>query len=168
MCFLGFFVMCLSQFLNIYWCLGTNLREHHLICLGCRVDTEIFFKDFIYLLEGEREARARTSEGEGQKDKQIPCWARSLTWGSIPGSWDHDLSPRQIFNQLSLRGARHWDFLKALLVVHHTPYRTTDSMLPDLTFFSREARIRIFTQTFLMFQCLQWIFKMPCNPNTPL
>lgn len=29
---------------------------------------------------------------EGESFKQTPCWAQSLTWGSMPWPWDHDLS----------------------------------------------------------------------------
>jgi len=29
---------------------------------------------------------------------RLACWARSLTWGLIPGSWDHNLSRRQTLN----------------------------------------------------------------------
>ena len=35
-------------------------------------------------------------KAEGERVlKQIPCWAQSPTWGSIPGPWDHDLSLNQ-------------------------------------------------------------------------
>ena len=34
--------------------------------------------------------------GKGRKNpKQIPHWAQSLRWGSIPGPWDHNLSQNQ-------------------------------------------------------------------------
>ena len=36
-----------------------------------------------------------------KKDKQTPCRAAKHLWGSIPGSWDHDLSRRQTLNWLS-------------------------------------------------------------------
>ena len=36
-----------------------------------------------------------------EREKQVPCWARSLMWGSIPGPWDHDQSWRQMLNWLS-------------------------------------------------------------------
>ena len=54
-----------------------------------------FFKDFIYLFERQT-ARESTSSGE----KQTPRWAGS----PIPGPWDHDLSPRQTFHQISHPG----------------------------------------------------------------
>ena len=43
------------------------------------------------------------SRGKGQRgrEKQIPYWAGSLMWGSIPGPWDNDLSWRQMLNWLS-------------------------------------------------------------------
>ena len=42
--------------------------------------------------KGERQ---REREGERENLKQAPCSAQSLTWGSIPRSWDHDLSQDQ-------------------------------------------------------------------------
>ena len=38
---------------------------------------------------------------EEEREKQSPCWAGSPMWGLIPGPWDHDLSQRQLLNQLS-------------------------------------------------------------------
>ena len=40
------------------------------------------------------------------------CWAGSLTWGSILGPWDHDLSWRKTLNQLSCPGAPSCRFLR--------------------------------------------------------
>ena len=66
-----------------------------------------FFKIlFIYLRERERTWAGGGAEEEGEREnpKQIPLWVPSLTQGSIPGPWDHDLSLRQTFNQLSHPG----------------------------------------------------------------
>ena len=42
-----------------------------------------------------------SGEQQREKEKQTPHWAKSL----IPGPWDHDLSRRQLLNQLSHPGA---------------------------------------------------------------
>jgi len=64
---------------------------------------------FIYLRERKRagvresvheqEGGAKGGE-EGQEDSDSPL-SREQTWGSIPGSRDHDPSPRQTPNQMS-------------------------------------------------------------------
>ena len=48
----------------------------------------------------------RKSRGKRQREreKQTPLRAGSLTWGSILGPWDHDLSRRQMLNRLSHPG----------------------------------------------------------------
>ena len=77
------------------------------------VPLEIGFFFFLrfYLFVIEREARASTGRQSGrqrqrqrQREKQAPCRARSPMWDSIPGRWDHDLSRRQLLNQLSHPG----------------------------------------------------------------
>jgi len=71
---------------------------------NCSKVMELFsvFLRFIYLFIWERErARASMSGGEGQRENQIPGWVQSLTWDSIPGPGDHDLSWSQMLNQLS-------------------------------------------------------------------
>ena len=72
----------------------------------------IFFLRF-YLFERERE-REREQGGEGQREKvkQIPCRAGSWMRGSIPGTWNHELSWRQMLNQMSHPGAPVSDILK--------------------------------------------------------
>ncbi|XP_059274515.1 zinc finger protein 736-like [Mustela nigripes] len=60
--------------------------------------------DFIYLFVRERASGSehrQTEWKQSQREKQAPCGARSLMWDSIPGRWDHDLSRRQLLNQLS-------------------------------------------------------------------
>ena len=44
--------------------------------------------------------------GEREREKQVPGWAGSPMWGSTPGPWDQELSPRQKLNQLSHPGAK--------------------------------------------------------------
>ena len=58
----------------------------------------IFLLNLIYLFDRER-AQAGGAAGRGRRR------AGSLTWGSIPGHWDHDLSGRQTLNRLSHPGA---------------------------------------------------------------
>ena len=45
--------------------------------------------DFTYSFETER----GHEQGEGQKEKQTPYWARGLMWGLIPRPGDHWLEP---------------------------------------------------------------------------
>ena len=59
---------------------------------------------FIYLREYEQ------GEGQMEREKQNPHWEGNSTWGSIPESWDHDLTWRQTLNWLS--HPRHqWRYL---------------------------------------------------------
>ena len=55
-----------------------------------------YFLKILFIWEREREQRER--------ENQTPHWVGSLTWDSIPGPWDHDLSQRQTFNQLNHLG----------------------------------------------------------------
>ena len=50
--------------------------------------------------------RACTSRGRNKRRgrNRLPIEQGTPTWGSIPGPWDHDLSPRQTVNQLSHPG----------------------------------------------------------------
>jgi len=69
---------------------------------------------FIYLFDREQEwerewERENASRGsKRQREKQAPHWARSPTWASISGPWDHDLSQRQTLNGLSHPGIPEW------------------------------------------------------------
>ena len=45
-------------------------------------------------------------------EKQTPQGARNLMWGSIPGPQHHDMSQRQMLNQLSHPGAPNINSLK--------------------------------------------------------
>jgi len=58
---------------------------------------------FIYLTDRERERKHK--QGEREREKQPAHQAGTPMWGSIPGSWDQDPSPRQMFNCLSHPGA---------------------------------------------------------------
>ena len=61
------------------------------------------FKDFIYLFEREKKVCMNGGECQRErgKEKQTPCWSWSPMQGSIPESWDHDLSQRLTLNQWS-------------------------------------------------------------------
>ena len=56
---------------------------------------------FIYLREREG-VHMSSGEDRGRGSSRVPT-AGSMTWASIPGLWDHDLSGRQTPNQMS-----HW------------------------------------------------------------
>ena len=61
-------------------------------------------------ISSDRE-QASPQRGSGREsEKQTPYRARSLMWDSIPGHWDHDLSQRQTFNQLSHPGTPKIEF----------------------------------------------------------
>ena len=65
----------------------------------------IILTHFIYLTERGGE-HSMGSTRQREREKQAPCRARSpMMWGSIPGPWDHDLSQRQMLNQLNHPGA---------------------------------------------------------------
>ena len=63
-----------------------------------------FSRFYLFVRERARASTGRQSGRQSQTEKQAPCGARSLMWDSIPGRWDHDLSRRQLFNQLSHPG----------------------------------------------------------------
>ena len=73
-----------------------------------------------YLFEREREREnVRMSRGEEQREreKQIPHWAVSQIWGSVPRPRDHDLSRRQVLNWLSHSGTKINDsFIQCVLL----------------------------------------------------
>ncbi|XP_077702424.1 rho GTPase-activating protein 10 isoform X2 [Canis aureus] len=58
-------------------------------------------KNFIYLTEREKKSTSRWNSRQREREKKTPG---SPMWGSIPGTWDHDLSQRQTLNQLSYLG----------------------------------------------------------------
>ena len=43
------------------------------------------------LFEREKEHEQEEEQREREREKQTPHGARYLTWGSVPGCWDHDL-----------------------------------------------------------------------------
>ena len=46
----------------------------------------------------------RRSSRQREREKQTPHWAQNLTWGLIPGPWDHDLSWGEMLNCMSHPG----------------------------------------------------------------
>ena len=67
----------------------------------------LFFFLRLYLSDTQRDRDCTWStsrEHQREREKQIPCWAGSPMWDSIPGPWDHD-SWRQTLNRLSHLGA---------------------------------------------------------------
>jgi len=75
-----------------------------------------FFKDFIHLFD--RESTSRKSSKQREREKQDPHWAESLTPSLIPGPWDHDLSWRQILNQLTHPRASQTISFLSLIMAH--------------------------------------------------
>ena len=70
----------------------------------------VWFLDFFFLRFSfnvfiwERKNKRTSGKGQKEREKQTSPWAGTPTWGSIPGPQDHDLSWRQMFNQLSHPG----------------------------------------------------------------
>ena len=89
------------------WCPAHN-EEPLLVMEGCAsTDSGLIFFMILFIYLREREKVREHGQREGEK--QAPHWEGSLTWGSITGPWDHDLSPRQMFNLLSHPAAlRAW------------------------------------------------------------
>ena len=58
---------------------------------------------------------------EWWRNKQTPHWPWSLTWGSNPGPWDHDLTWSQIFNWLSHPGVPHMRVLGFVMIPSFVP-----------------------------------------------
>lgn len=64
-----------------------------------------FFLKILFLFYlTEREITSRQRGRQRERGKQAPCWAESPMRDSIPGPRDHDLSRRQLSNQLSHPG----------------------------------------------------------------
>ena len=72
---------------------------------------EHFFKDFIFidLKETEWERQHKQEVGKGRGRSRFP-----VKQDSIPGPWDHDLSWRQMLNQLSHPGPPLEHFLSSI------------------------------------------------------
>uniref|UniRef100_A0A8P0PP61 Large ribosomal subunit protein uL11m n=1 Tax=Canis lupus familiaris TaxID=9615 RepID=A0A8P0PP61_CANLF len=49
-------------------------------------------KNFFIYLRNSVCTQARKGEGQKERERQASCWARSPMRGTIPGSWDQDLS----------------------------------------------------------------------------
>ena len=60
----------------------------------------LFFKKILFDTKSEHKCRSAR-----EREKQAPRWARSSTWGSVPGPRNHDLSWRQTLHRLSHPGA---------------------------------------------------------------
>ena len=73
----------------------------------------LFFK-ILFIWESEREQELRGGEGQREREKQTPHWARSPMQDWNPGPWDHDLSRRQTLNHLSHPGALTLDWIYAV------------------------------------------------------
>ena len=78
---------------------------------------DAFFKKRFYLFwKSMREKAHEGRERQKQSEKQAPCWAGTLTQGSIPGPWYHDVSWRQNLNLLSHSGVSHKKYSKFTFV----------------------------------------------------
>ena len=79
----GASALTVTEFWNGFPCLG-NCEKFVIAEMGhggrgkeeCMLAPD--YEDFIYLREKAWE------QSKDQKEKQTPCWAKSLTWGSIP------------------------------------------------------------------------------------
>ena len=93
--------VCFNVILRLLWILFISTPE-----LGCCFFFFLFFPRFcLFIWQHSRRI---------DREKQAPHWAPAPYMGRlIPGLWAHDLSQRQIFNQLSHTGALEW-FLKGL------------------------------------------------------
>ena len=87
---------------------------------GVNLQLEIIFsKDCLFVWQWGH----KQGEQQREREKQASHWARSPVWGLISGSWDHDLSQRQMLNRLSHPGALTCRLFKAhclipLLLAH--------------------------------------------------
>ena len=71
-------------------------------CWGSKFDNDFFFSLKILFIWG-RERENEQLEGQRERGKQTP-WAGNLMCSLIQGLWNHDLSWRQMLNQLSYPG----------------------------------------------------------------
>ena len=69
---------------------------------------------YLFISEWVHEHNQSERQREEGRKKQTLLWAGSLMWGLIPGPWDHDLSWRQMLNQLSHPGIHVFLFLSFL------------------------------------------------------
>ena len=102
--FLGF--PCPSTLFRLSNCFFVELLKDH----NGLIMQFIFFK-VLFIFLTERERTHRQSSKQREREKQAPRWAESPIWGSILGSWDHDLSQRQTLNQLSHPGTLIMQFI---------------------------------------------------------
>ena len=79
-----------------YYFLKLIFELNNFHCALKKKKQKLFFK-ILFEIESKQE---RAGAGEQREEKQAPHWAGSRMWGSIPGPQDHDLSRRQMLNQL--------------------------------------------------------------------
>ena len=60
----------------------------------------LFFLRFYLFWERERKRARVRGKGQGRKRSRLPAKQGGLTWGSIPGPQDHDLTHRQTLKWL--------------------------------------------------------------------
>ena len=93
------------------WAKGRHLTTEPLRDPHCFI---FFLKIlFIYSWETQRERGRGRDTGRGRSRLH----ARSLTWDSIPRSWDHALSQRQTLNSWAAQASWWWPFIEFLLHV---------------------------------------------------
>ena len=109
----------------------TWAKGRYLTDWATEVSLSLFFlKIYLLIWESERESEHKWGEGQRERNRilkqilQTSMRKEPLTWGSIPGSWDHDLSQRQILNWLSHPGAPKHPLLYAA-----NPFRKKMTMI---------------------------------------
>lgn len=77
-----------------YLCLGYSLSS---------MSRKLFFKILFYFFEAEREHEQKRGRGKEEWEADSPLTREPDVWLD-PSSWDHELSQRQMVNQLSHPG----------------------------------------------------------------
>ena len=72
-----------------------------------------FLKKFLFIWQKER--KHKQGEQQRAREKKASYWAENLMWDLISGPWDHNLSWRQMLNQLSHPGTWGMNVLNWLL-----------------------------------------------------
>ena len=102
--------MCTSNLYSVECQICLNIFVSWLLslCAGSLVSglssLRSYFSSFWWEDWGRGGGLSTSSVSGRQREKQAASWAGSLMLGLIPGSWDHDLSQRQILNWLSHPG----------------------------------------------------------------
>ena len=140
----------------------SNIEQYHDLCYSPLNQNipECFLKD---LLEHKH--------GSGrQREKQDPHWSGSSIWGSIPGSWDHDLSPRQMLNSLShprtkisqnIKWHKVWahKYIKFTEKMADVLERTLGTTLEAFGFLAQQAKYNWKTWVSLPKSMKEWMLK---------